>query len=229
MKIISLNVNGLRAFDSKNSNDFNHFCLNVLKGDIICLQEIKGSEGNLAKYSALKDYHTFSSILIKGRHGVATLVKKSLYCEKKEIIVPGRIIKTYHGNFVLYNCYMPYYDEEKDGDKSEIMKIYNLLESSVEDSRTILCGDFNAAYNILDHYQFKEELDTLIDVKKWIDQSEIHKVKKTVSDKINNKNDLKTRILKTDDLFMSTSSLEMIEKIKPKKQKSHITFLMYSI
>lgn len=176
MRIISLNVNGLRAFDAKNGGDFNHFCLNELKGDIICLQETKGSPGSLAKYHSLKDYHTFSSYFTIGRHGVSTLVRKNLFCEKTVEIVPGRILKTFHGNFVIYNCYMPYYDESREGDKTEIIKIYKILEDSLENGkskRSIICGDLNATYNVLDHYQFANELSTLLDFKEWKSHNEI--------------------------------------------------------
>lgn len=176
MKIFSINVNGLRAFDEKNGNDFNNFCLNVLEADIICLQEIKGSEGSLSKYHALKDYQTFSSFFTKGRHGVSTIVKKSLFCGKTEEIVPGRILKTDHGNFTIFNCYMPYYDESKEGDKTEIIKVYDLLRDKLETKRVVICGDLNATYNMLDHYQFRSELETLTDIEKWIPHNLIENV-----------------------------------------------------
>lgn len=168
MRIVSLNVNGLRAFDEKNNGCFNEFCLNILKADIICLQEIKGSEGSLAKYFALKDYLNFSTFhKNKGRHGVSTLVRKNLYCSKSEEIEEGRILKTHHGNFVIYNCYLPYFDETTDGDKSEVIRVYDKLKQSLDTKRTIICGDLNATYNITDHYQYYNELKGLIDIKEW--------------------------------------------------------------
>lgn len=187
MLIYSINVNGLRAFDEKNGGDFNSFCLNKLKADILCLQEIKGSSSSLSKYHTLQDYQTFSSFYDKGRHGVSTLVRKTLFCGKTEEIVPGRILKTYHGNFVIFNCYMPYYDESKNGDKTEIIKMYEILKESLSYENTILCGDFNAVYNMLDHYMFREELENLAKVEKWVqhDQIEIIDIKK-VDDQLKN-------------------------------------------
>lgn len=219
MKIFSLNVNGLRAFDEKSNISFNDFCLNTLKADIICLQEIKGSKENLTRYSALKDYQTFSSILVKGRHGVATLVRKNVFCEKKVEISKGRILKTFHRNFVLYNCYMPYCDETGNGDKGDIIKVYNLLREHAETENCILCGDFNATYSILDHYQYKNELDTITIVNKW--DEDIYgneKNKDLINDKIKEKNKLYKRLVIASEEFADPGILkEMTEKIRPKK------------
>lgn len=173
MKVVSLNVNGLRAFDEKNNGNFDNFCLNVLKADMVCLQEVKGCRSSLAKYHSLRNYQTFSSFYKKGRHGVSTLVKKDLFCNKVEEIVPGRVLKTYHGNFVLYNCYMPYCDEMEGRDKSEIIAVYDSLRLDFPKENTIICGDFNATYNMLDHYQFVAELRTLIDINQWMEHTEL--------------------------------------------------------
>lgn len=173
MKIVSINVNGLRAFDLKNHGNFNKFCIDLLQADIVCLQEIKGSDGSLSKYHALEDYQTFSSFYKKGRHGVSTLVRKNLFCGKCEEIAPGRILKTHHGSFALYNCYMPYCDESKEEDKTKIVEVYDKLRSHLPEAGVILCGDFNATYNILDHYQFVAELGTLVNVNRWMPHSEL--------------------------------------------------------
>jgi len=167
MRIVSLNVNGLRAFERKCSVEFNRFCKDILLADIVCLQEIKGSATNLLKYHALVDYQTFSSFYKGGRHGVSTLVSKRLFCGKSEELVPGRVLKTYHGSFVLYNCYMPYYDESKEGDKSEVIGVYSKLQADLTADGIILCGDFNATYSMLDHYQYAVEVATLVDIGAW--------------------------------------------------------------
>jgi exodeoxyribonuclease III len=235
MRIVSLNVNGLRAFDSKNGNDFNNFCMSKIKADICCLQEIKGSQGSLSKYHSLKSYYTFSSFFKKGIYGVSTLVKKDLFCEKTEEIVPGRILKTFHGSFILYNCYMPYHDESIEKDKTEIIKIYNILVDSIESclkksTKIIICGDMNATYNVLDHYQYYRELLTLIDLNKWHSHDEIihsnRLIKYIRGFKIDeNKMTLKMKekyrifseILKTEDQFQDHSIFnDKIEKINPK-------------
>lgn len=169
IRIVSLNVNGLRAFAKKNTDDFNSFCLNDLKADILCLQEVKGTYDNLLKFHSLKDYHTFSSFYHKkGRHGVSTLIKKTLFCNKTEEIIKGRILKTFHGNFVLYNCYLPYFDETTENDKTEVIETYQKLSSSLDKNRCIICGDLNACYNMMDHYQFVKEYKRLVSLTKWI-------------------------------------------------------------
>lgn len=243
MRIISLNVNGLRAFDAKNDGNFNSFCLNVLKGDIICLQETKGSPGSLAKYHSLKDYRTFSSYFTKGRHGVSTLVKKNLFCGKNEEIMPGRILKTHHGNFVLYNCYMPYYDENKEGDKTEIIKIYDILMNSVIDiKRAVICGDLNATYNVLDHYQFYNELSTLIELNEWKKHSDISNSKNLIkyerelkinSDKLNSKMAQKLHafqsLIKAEEEFLDYSIFQdKVAKVGPKQTELPFHFFTFN-
>ncbi len=236
MKIFSLNVNGLRAFDEKNGSDFNKFCLETLQADIICLQEIKGSESSLAKYHSLMDYQTFSSFYQKGRHGVSTLIKKNLYCEKIEEIVPGRILKTYHGSFVIYNCYMPYHDETTDDDKTDKIKIYDDLREELPLSNVIFCGDFNATYNMLDHYQFVNELNTLVENDAWISHSkllalpEIKKIKEdsVVSAEVKKKVKLWNSITTSAEEYMDYSMVkDKVEKIRP--SKTELPYYFFSV
>ncbi|KAM0680934.1 hypothetical protein GINT2_000716 [Glugoides intestinalis] len=224
MRIVSFNVNGLRALDKKTGNDFNSFCLTQLKADILCLQEIKGSESSLSKYHSLKDYQTFSTFHKNGRHGVSTLVRKTLFCEKSEEIAFGRILKTYHGNFVIYNCYMPYYDESKEGDKTEIIKVYDSLLQCLDSRRVVICGDMNATYNVLDHYQFSEELETLMVIKEWMPhdklvvQYEIGDGKETT--KMLDKKKLWKAIEETAEEFLDYDQLkEKVEKINPRREE----------
>lgn len=246
MLIFSINVNGLRAFDQKNGGDFNEFCLNNLKADILCLQEIKGSSSSLSKYHTLKDYQTFSSFYEKGRHGVSTLVRKTLFCGKTEEVVPGRILKTYHGNFVIFNCYLPYYDETKEGDKTEIIKIYEILKENLkEEKQTIVCGDFNAVYNMLDHYMFKEELERLSNIEKWVEHSQISQcidfnksnINSNCTNNINSNNSnnnikINERMklyekLKEHELEYGVPIKDRTEKIKP--SKTELPFYFFSI
>lgn len=169
MKLVSLNVNGIRAFEEKSGTPFNNFCKQVLGAEIVCLQEIKGSESNLLKFHSLVDYQTFSSFYKGGRHGVSTLVSKRLFCGKVEEIIPGRILKTYHGSFVLYNCYLPYYDENKEGDKAAVIEVYEKFKALLPRQSVIICGDLNATYSMLDHFQFASEIATLVEVNSWVD------------------------------------------------------------
>lgn len=217
-------MNGLRALDKKTGNDFNSFCLKHLQADILCLQEIKGSEGALSKYHSLKDYQTFSTFYKNGRHGVSTLVRKTLFCEKSEEIISGRILKTYHGNFVVYNCYMPYYDESKEGDKSEIIKVYDELGKCLDTRRVVICGDMNATYNILDHYQFSEELETLMNISEWMPQDKIaiqYKLDRgEESAKMRDKQKMWKALEETAEEFLDYDQLkEKVERINPRKEQ----------
>lgn len=246
MRIVSLNVNGLRAFDSKNGNDFNTFCSNILQGDIICLQETKGCPTSLSKYHSLKDYLTLSSYFKKGIYGVSTLIKKNLFCSKSEEIVPGRILKTHHGPFVVFNCYMPYCDETLEKDKTEIIKVYNILQEAIENTQKknvqiVICGDMNATYNVLDHYLYFNELCTLIEQNKWKKHDDISKSKRLVQysrgfsvdrDKIGPKMREKYKIyhelIKTEEEFQDDTLFNSkVEKINPKATEVPFHFFTF--
>lgn len=165
MRVVSFNVNGLRAFARKCGLPFNDYARDVLRADILCLQEIKGSPGTLAGFHALADFYTFSTLpAAPGRHGVATLVRKGLFCGKATDIFRGRILRTDHGSFVLYNCYLPFLDPGRDDPKAveQVAAVYDLLSSDAERSRTVICGDLNACYELSDHYLFAAEHERLL-------------------------------------------------------------------
>src|SRR5215208_305086 len=73
MKIISYNVNGIRAAFKKGFIDW----LKTNPADVICLQEIKASQGDvdIKQLDALGYHHYWFSAQKKGYSGVAVLTK----------------------------------------------------------------------------------------------------------------------------------------------------------
>lgn len=168
MRITSFNVNGIRSFGRyamrSHNVRFNEYVKNILKADILCIQETRGNGNVLREFHSLRDYITFTSANRKnsGRSGVSTMVSKRLYC-RGVICSPfseeGRSLLTDHGEFKILNLYFPFFDESSEKDKSEVISFYDIIGAFIrEHEDAIVCGDFNAVYSIIDHYQFYNEL-----------------------------------------------------------------------
>ena len=157
MKIISWNVNGIRACVKKGFLDF----IEKEKPDVICLQETKAHKDQL-KNEILKDhgYHTFwHSAEKKGYSSVATFCKNEpLFVQEglgiEKFDREGRVLITEHENFLLYNIYFP------NGQKDDIRLNYKLdfydellpiINEQVESgNNVIVAGDWNTAHHPID-------------------------------------------------------------------------------
>ncbi len=157
MRIISYNVNGIRAAIKKGFNDW----LKTDPADIVCLQETKASQGdvNVKEWEALGYHHYWFSAQKKGYSGVAVLTKI-----KPDAVTmgnghgpsddEGRIIQLDFGDIRLINAYFP---SGTSGDERQDFK-YLWLDSFFDylnDLRKtypklILCGDYNIAHNEID-------------------------------------------------------------------------------
>ena len=163
MKIISWNVNGLRAFHKKGAFD----SIFELDPDIFCLQETKAHPEQLPEeVRSPAGYHAFfdHSKVKKGYSGVAIFSKEKP--EKVEGIGiskfddEGRTLVAYFKDFVLLNIYFPnggggpdrliykleYYDE--------FLKFIEKLRK--QGKHVIFCGDVNTAHNEIDLARPKE-------------------------------------------------------------------------
>ena len=150
MKIISWNVNGIRACIQKGFNDF----FNKENADIFCIQETKAQEDqlNLSK----EGYHYFiNSADKKGYSGTLIYTKEKplnvIYGINNKYNDEGRIITLEFTNFYLVNCYVPNSQEE--------LKRIDYRMNFEDDLRNYLlslnkpviyCGDLNVAHNPID-------------------------------------------------------------------------------
>ncbi len=155
MKIISWNVNGLRAIIKKNFLEY----IENEKPDILCLQEIKLQEEQIpAEISRLSEYHQYWSFANKkGYSGVVLLSRKkpvSVECGLEDDDPEGRTIIADYGNFILINCYFPNgkmsdvrlgYKLDFYNRMLEIMNKYTHLGRNI-----IVCGDYNTAHKEID-------------------------------------------------------------------------------
>ena len=107
MKLISWNVNGLRAVLNKGFMDF----FERIDADIFCLQETKMQEGQVTL--DLEGYYQyFNSAIKKGYSGTAIFTKikpisVSYGIGIEEHDQEGRIITLEFEKFYLVNCYTP--------------------------------------------------------------------------------------------------------------------------
>lgn len=153
MKLISWNVNGIRACINKGFYDV----LEDFEADIFCIQETKMQEGQIE----IEDhgyYLYMNSAIKKGYSGtlVFTKVKPLSYSyginiEKHD--QEGRVITLEYDNFYLVNCYTP---NSQDGLKRlEYRQVWEddflaYLKSLEEKKPVILCGDLNVAHQEID-------------------------------------------------------------------------------
>jgi exodeoxyribonuclease-3 len=154
MKILSWNVNGIRAAYRKGFLDW----FKQSNGDIICLQEIRAKEDQMPKKLVnVEGYHSYFSLAEKkGYSGTAVYSReKPLKIEKetgfKRFDQEGRMIKLKFKDFTLINFYMPNGGRQKQ-DMDYKLKFYDFFLSYLKttDENLILTGDFNIAHNPID-------------------------------------------------------------------------------
>lgn len=153
MKLVSWNVNGIRACVNKGFLDF----FNEVDADVFCIQETKMQEGQLVL--DLPGYHQyFNSAVKKGYSGTAVFSKQEplnvFYDFETEIPQDeGRVITCEYDDFFLVNVYTPNSQEElKRIDyrmkwEDEFLMYLNRLNKS---KKVIVCGDLNVAHKEID-------------------------------------------------------------------------------
>ena len=153
MKLISWNVNGIRACLEKGFLD----TFSALDADFFCLQETKAQPHQVAL--ELDGYHQFwYSAEKKGYSGTAIFAKReplSVTCGVgvEELDHEGRLITLEYPGFYLLTCYTP---NAQDGLKrldhrmqwEDAFRAY--LQSLDAKKPVIVCGDLNVAHQEID-------------------------------------------------------------------------------
>ena len=153
MKLVSWNVNGLRAIYKKGFIDI----VKNLNADIFCIQETKMQEGQIEL--DLKDYEEYYNYAEKkGYSGTAIFTKiKPLTVNYgigiEEHDKEGRVITLEFKEFYLVNCYTPNSKRELERldyrmEWEEDLKKY--LKKLDKQKPVILCGDLNVAHKEID-------------------------------------------------------------------------------
>lgn len=158
MRLISWNVNGLRAVIKKNFTDV----FKNLDADVFCIQETKLQDHQLDdEIRRLPGYdsHWAHSIVKKGYSGVGAWTRIQPQTVRGGIGTPefddeGRILELDFGDFVLFNVYFP------NGQMSDARLQYKLrfyksffdYANSLKDKgrSLVITGDYNTAHNEID-------------------------------------------------------------------------------
>lgn len=152
-KLISWNVNGLRACLNKGFEDI----FNSFNADVFCLQEIKLKEGQTD--FAPEGYHCYWNYAEKaGYSGTAMFSKEKPLSVTYGIGISehdneGRVITAEFENAYVVTCYTP---NSQDGLKRLDYRMkweddFRLYLKSLEKTKpVVLCGDLNVAHNEID-------------------------------------------------------------------------------
>ena len=180
MKIISWNVNGIRACYKKGLLDF----VKSEKPDVFCIQETKAHidqvEDEARKLIWQNSY--WSSAQKKGYSGVATFVDnppeliKYNFNDIPDYESEGRIVMSDMGAFDLYNIYFPNGGSglERHNFKQKFLKDLNhhLKEKLKAGREIIVVGDYNVAHEAIDVYdpiRLSKESGFLPEERAWFD------------------------------------------------------------
>ncbi|MEG0255737.1 exodeoxyribonuclease III [Vagococcus sp.] len=158
MKLISWNVNGLRAVVKKGFEDI----FKEIDADVFCLQETKLQAGQIEL--ALEGYHQYWNYAVKkGYSGTAVFSKKEALSVNYGIGIEehdqeGRVITVEYEDFYLVNCYTP--NAQAELKRLEYRMLWETdflayLKKLEEEKPVVLCGDLNVAHNNIDLKNWK--------------------------------------------------------------------------
>lgn len=157
MKLISWNVNGLRAVINKGFKEF----YNTINADVICLQETKMQQEQISMdiNEIFKDRYVYwNSAEKKGYSGTVVISKLepinvTYGIGKEEHDKEGRVITLEFNEFYLVNCYTP--NSKRGLERLDYRLIWedeirNYLIELNKTKPVIYCGDLNVAHNEID-------------------------------------------------------------------------------
>ncbi|MFC4024809.1 exodeoxyribonuclease III [Oceanobacillus longus] len=153
MKLVSWNVNGIRACVKKGFLDY----FNEVNADIFCIQESKLQEGQIdLELDGYLQYWNYA--VRKGYSGTAVFTKKKPIRVKyglgpDDFQEEGRIITLEYEEFYLVNVYTP--NSKRDLSRLDYRldwedELYRYLKKLDEIKPVIYCGDLNVAHQEID-------------------------------------------------------------------------------
>ncbi len=178
MKILSYNVNGIRAALKKGFADW----LNAAEPDVICLQETKALEEQIdtALFEQLGYKHFWHSAQKKGYSGVAILTKTNPVNVQEgtgieHMDIEGRVIRADYKNISVISLYLPSGTnlnrlEYKFKFMDDFQDYINSLKKNYP--RLVICGDYNICHRAIDIHdpvRNKNVSGFLPEERQWID------------------------------------------------------------
>lgn len=181
MKIISYNVNGIRAAINKGWLAW----LQATNADVVCLQEIKATPDQIADIYLIKElgyHHFWYPAQKKGYSGTAILTKKQPLhveygCGIEDYDNEGRIIRADFEEFSVMSAYFP---SGSSGDERQAFK-YKFLadfdnyarELQKQIPNLLICGDYNICHRAIDIHNPKSNANSsgfLPEEREWMEQ-----------------------------------------------------------
>jgi exodeoxyribonuclease-3 len=160
MKLVSWNVNGIRACMDKGLRDY----LNACDADVICLQEVKAMEDQ-AGLEWFKDYQVvWNAAQKKGYSGTAILTRLPIKSHSigmgiDEHDKEGRVVTIEFPDYYVVNVYTPNAQAELARLPYRLLwdDAFRLYLKHLEQTKPVLaCGDLNVAHNEIDIARPKE-------------------------------------------------------------------------
>jgi exodeoxyribonuclease-3 len=156
MKLVSWNVNGIRAAIKKDF--FQSFA--SLDCDVLCLQETKAQDDQVVEaLAALEGYHVFTNSAVKkGYSGTSIITRTEPLSITKDINIDehdqeGRVLCAEFETFYLVTVYTP-------NSGSELKRLpyrqqwdaafLNYVKALEQSKPVVLCGDLNVAHKDID-------------------------------------------------------------------------------
>lgn len=154
MKLVSWNVNGLRAVLKKGFEDF----FKTVNADIFCIQETKMQEGQIENFTLEGYTQYWNSAEKKGYSGTAIFTKikpqnVTYGIGIEEHDKEGRVITLEFENFYLVNIYTP--NSKRELERLSYRMIWedetrSYLTKLNKTKPVIMCGDLNVAHEEID-------------------------------------------------------------------------------
>ena len=183
IKLVSWNVNGIRAVSKK--DEFWDWFDNT-DADIINFQEVRATQEDIPKKLArITDYEKhFNEAERKGYSGVGTFSKikplnVTLGLGISELDSEGRVLKLEYDDFILYNIYFP--NSGMNAKRLDFkVDFCNALLSELKELKSqgknlVITGDYNIAHHPIDVYNPKNcegKSGYLPEERAWLDELE---------------------------------------------------------